>query len=161
MLLSCYIYFFLKINNEFVRLCSFSSNNTIKRSIDDVLSAPFGKIANFTRDNILKLKDYTFNEIASEKCRIEKLKSQIEKIEKMSNVDLNEKLEVISDKELQIDWAEDSIEDWMWANDFFFFLDNILDACRYGGESVQDDEHYIYYGLEIPNPTAEDIKESN
>ena len=73
--------------------------------------------------------------------------------------DIEEKLEVIAQREESIEEYTQSIEECTYAKNFFSFLTELIEARRWEENRSININEYIYAGIEIERPTAEDICE--
>ena len=90
---------------------------------------------------------------------IAKYKAQIDLVREMPTETVDERLDKICEINSYIDEIKEDISEWTFADNFFCFLGNAMEDAKYGGEDGDevDSEHYIYWGLEISNPTVKDI----
>ena len=159
--MSCYTCFFVRIGDNFARLGAYSRNHAIARTLNDCrVEVPWEKVTNVTDEMIKSAIDYTRDMIKSDKDMIERYYAEIDLVRNMPETTLEDKLEKISEIHSYIDEVKDDIEEWNYANDFFIVLANAMEDAKYGNDDdivPVDDQHYIYWGLEISSPTINDI----
>lgn len=153
--MSCYTCFFVRVDDSFARLGAYSRNNTIARASEEAhVIVPWEKITNVTNEMISEVREYTRRMIQNDKDFINKYEKEIDLIKSIPEIPLDEKLEKISDINSYIEEIKEDIEEWTYADNFFCFLGNAMDDAECEG---QDEEHYIYWGLDISSPTINDI----
>ena len=142
--MSSYITFFLKTkNNEFIELGSFGRSCYIYQ----VVNAPYEKIRKITMSDF---RDFISNisvRIINDKENIESYKEKQAFVAKFENNSIQEKLEAIEEYDSCINDTLVDIEDLTFASNYFDVYSDIL----------QNSQLEIYAGVDISNPTIEDI----
>lgn len=145
--MSSYLNFFIRSKNgEFTQIASYSRNHYIY----DVYGAPYEKIAPVTLDHIQRALDDLIN-------RKEMLEENINLANQMikyicsfpveSSTSLESKMSAINEQQSLINDYKDDIKSVEWARYGLNFIYNMISINNCN----------IYAGVEISNPTKEDI----
>lgn len=158
--MSCYTCFFIRRENDFVPIGSFSRNNTIARAFSDYhFEAPWEKISALDTKDIQEIIAGVMENKQFDLNTIDKYEKKIAEIKSME-ASLSERMKMIDEYRGYIDEVREDYEDWDYAHSYLSFLLGILDEIRYsdyGEDKKYDVDNYIYFGLEIGHPTVNDI----
>ena len=146
--MSAYINFFIRKDKDFIPLVSYSRNSDIYNIISSARNIPWGHIDNITYD---VLHDW----IAVADYEINRTKNEIKKIEKMFELSNSYTLSDAYGYVSTIEEYNELIERIKGIKVIFDFMKDILDEYKYKEDSNVSD--ILYFGMEISNPTAEDI----
>jgi len=158
--MSCYTCFFIRRENDFVPIGSFSRNHSTARAFSDYhFEAPWEKISALTAKDIQEVIAGVMENKQFDLNTIDKYEKKIAEIKSM-DASLSERMEMIDEYRGYIEEVRDDYEEWDYAHNFLSFLLGILDEVRYSGydeDKKYDVDNYIYFGLEIGHPTVNDI----
>lgn len=146
--MSAYIYFFIRKDKNFIPLVSYSRNSDIYNIISKTTYIPWEHINNITYD---VLHDW----IVAADDEINRTKSEIKKIEKMFELSNSYTLGDAYGYASTIEEYNELIERIKGIKVIFDFMKDILDEYEYKEDSNVSD--ILYFGMEISNPTTEDI----
>lgn len=155
--MSYYVNFFMRRGEKFFPIGSYSRNHNIFKAFDNY--APWEKIRPLTVAALRQIG----NECSQMKTECERRIEEKEKKKQLVasfNNSVEEKYEVICDLDDSIDeLRQEHIEEEMTEH-FCIFLEAMIDEIRYGESNEEIDPNaYLYVGIEIGNPTPNDIKE--
>ena len=154
--MSTYVDFFVRHNDDFIRIDDFSRNTKVYEIMSGF--APYEKIRAITAEQFEHFVNEARLCIERQKHGIEREREQIQLISQFNN-SVDEKLELIQDCRNSIEEYECIIEEYEYAKYFFIFLGSMIDAVRYSDdEDKVDINKYIYAGIEIGEPKIEDIE---
>lgn len=148
--MSAYINFFIRKDKDFIPLVSYSRNSDIYNIISSARNIPWEHINNITYD---VLHDW----IAVADYEINRTKSEIKKIEKMFELSNSYTLSDAYGYASTIEEYNELIERIKGVKAIFDFMKDILDEYEYGYEEDLDVSNILYFGMEISNPTVDDI----
>lgn len=155
--MSMYINFFMRRDEKFFPIGSYSRNHNIFKAFDNY--APWEKIRPLT---VVALRQIG-NECSQMKTECEHRIEEKEKKKQLVasfNNSVEEKYEVICDLDDSIDELRQERAEEEMAEYFCIFLEAMIDEIRYGESNEEIDPNaYLYVGIEIGNPTPNDIKE--
>ena len=149
--MSTYTNFFLRKGDMFIPVGSFSRNSSIYR-IANV--GTWEKIAPLSRERLDNLIRAAGDEIR----RIEKdVLSVREKIKEISmfNNSVEDKIKCIAEYERDLDMLDEELDKMSFAKNYFIFLS--IAAENADGREGIDANKFVYAGLEIANPTLDDL----
>ena len=154
--MSAYVDFFIRNKDDVISIADYSRNSMIYSIVNN--DVPYEKIRAITTQDISR-----FINVAAEKIReceqgIREEKERIKLVATFNN-NIEEKLEVIAQREGSIEEYTQSIEECTYAKNFFSFLTELINARRWEKNSSVNINEYIYAGIEIGWPTVEDICE--
>ena len=152
--MSAYVDFFIRNKDDFIPIADYSRNSIIYSIIRDDI--PYEKIRAITAQDISEFINVAAGKIRDYEQGIRKEKECIKLIATFDN-NVEEKLEVIAQREEGIEEYTQSIEECTYAKNFFSFLIELIDARRWEENSSININEYIYAGIEIGRPTVEDI----
>lgn len=147
--MSAYIYFFIRKDKDFIPLVSYSRNSDIYNIISSARNIPWEHIDNITYD---VLHDW----IAVADYEINRMKNGIKRIEKMFELSNSHTLEDAYEYAGTIEEYNEHIERIKGIKVIFDFMKDILDEYEY--EEDLDVSNILYFGMEISNPTVDDIR---
>ena len=155
--MSSYLNFYLRVNDNFIPVGSYSRSNEIYQEFRDI--APFEKIRAITEVDLdTGIFDLT-NKINKSKARVESCKEDIENILRANNT-MEDKIGFINDTKEMIEEYKEIIaecEHWVAILDHF---KDMIDEYRYAIDYPYEDEdngvnkftndynHYLYMGVE-------------
>lgn len=148
--MSSYMNFFVKYNDVYAPIGSFSRNNTIYQVFDRL----YGKIQPLTK-NELEMVRNTINTRKNELKEYEKNYDNTIKIIQNMNNSVDDKLLALSELANERKDLDFEIDDVIMAENFCNFLETILDET-YNEDYGLDRDNYIYYGVEVSNPNEEE-----
>lgn len=146
--MSAYIYFFIRKDKDFIPLVSYSRNSDMYNIISRTTYMPWEHISNITYDI---LHDW----IVAADDEINRTKSEIKKIEKMFELSNSYTLGDAYGYASTIEEYNELIERIKGIKVIFDFMKDILDEYEYEVDSNVSD--ILYFGMEISNPTTDDI----
>lgn len=146
--MSAYINFFIRKDKDFIPLVSYSRNSDIYNIISKATYLPWGHINNITYD---VLHDW----IVAADDEINHTESEIKKIEKMFELSNSYTLSDAYGYASTIEEYNELIERIKDVKAIFGFMKDILDEYEY--EVYLDVSNILYFGMEISNPTVDDI----
>lgn len=150
--MSAYIQFFVRNENAFMPISIYSRNNTIYEYFDEY--TPWGKIKPVTRGLLGKIRDNINEDLAATQKRYDYAKEMKEWIATLNN-SLEEKMEYIENAEELLSECRETIEQLTYIKHYLNFLDDIIESVKY--EEHIDHKNYLYVGIEVGNPTVDDI----
>lgn len=155
--MSCYVNFFMRRGEKFFPIGSYSRNHNIFKAFDNY--APWEKIRPLTVAALEQIENECSQMKAECERRIEGKEKKKQLVASFNN-SVEEKYEIICDLDDSIEELNQERADEEMAEHFCIFLENMIDEIRYGesNEGV-DPNAYLYVGIEISNPTLNNIKE--
>lgn len=152
-----YVNFFMRHGEKFFPIGSYSCNHAIGHAFNNY--APYGKIRPITREALAQIEDECADMERECERRIYEKEEKIDLVTSFNN-SVEEKFELVCDLEESIEELKQEQSDERMAQIFCMFLSNMIDEVRY--EEIYneiDPNAYLYVGIEIGNPTLNDIKE--
>lgn len=146
--MSAYIYFFIRKDKDFIPLVSYSRNSDMYNIISRTTYMPWERISNITYN---VLHDW----IVTADDEINRTKSEIKKIEKMFELSNSYTLGDAYGYANTIEEYNELIERIKSIKVIFDFMKDILDEYEY--KEDLDVSSILYFGMEISNPTVDDI----
>lgn len=163
--MSQYIQFFIRCEDKFVPMCSYSRSNTIFKAF--AYDMPYGKIAPVTEDILRVSHDYLLVEEDGIKARIKLYQDQIESIQHFNN-SVIDKLEAINSVTNDICELERDLVEIECTKFFINICNDILMSAKYRDDGNDcpladyTENTVLYAGIEVPEyPTVDDILDSN
>ena len=151
--MSAYVDFFVRHGNDFIPLGDFSRNSIVYQTMKDCADVPWEKIIPLTLDNLHAAQVHAHKHNINAIKHIHILKGRIEEVKGFNN-SVEEKLEQIEVYRGEIaEWQQEA-EEARYAENYFYFLMDLIEAAH-----DIDANKYIYAGIEIGQPTIEDIYE--
>ena len=150
--MSAYIQFFIRHENMFMPIGIYSRNNLIYQYFDEY--TPWEKIKPVTRGLLDKIRDDINEDLTATHKRYDRAKEMKEWIATLNN-SLEEKMEYIGNTEEVLGECCETIEQLTYTKHYLIFLDDIIESVEY--EEYIDHKNYLYVGIEVGNPTTEDI----
>lgn len=150
--MSAYIQFFIRYENAFLPISVYSRNNLIYGYFDEY--TPWEKIKPITRSLLNKIRDDVNEDLRAEEKRYDRAKEMKEWIATLNN-SLEEKMEYIENTEEVLGDCCETIEKLNGIKSYLNFLDDIIESVEY--EDGIDHKNYLYVGIEVGNPTVDDI----
>lgn len=149
--MSAYVNFYLRVNDNFAPIGSFSRSNIIYETTNSDL--PWEKMKPIRKST---LDDWVKN-IETKSQHMAKMKKENEdkcaQIMAVANNPLEEKLDAVADIERDCDEINERIEECEYAINTLLCFYNIIEEYQYrGSDEVQfenDYNHYIYAGIEV------------
>lgn len=149
--MSSYINFYLKHDNKFCQLWSFSRSCVEYQHFNDIL--PYGKNVPITFDILNIALDNVNKDIQIYKKHIKENKKDIEIIAKMEGVSFHERMENISEYRTYISEEKDHLFELKRCKHFIEFLEDLLYNVKW---SDIDSNDYLYAGIEAINPNEKE-----
>ena len=147
--MSAYINFFIRKDKDFIPLVSYSRNSDIYNIISRATYILCGHINNITYD---VLHDW----IAVADYEINRTKNGIKRIEKMFELSNSYTLSDAYGYASTIEEYNELIERIKGIKVIFDFMKDILEEYEY--KEDLDVSDILYFGMEISNPTVDDIR---
>ena len=150
--MSAYIQFFIRNENVFLPIGTFSRGNYIYQLFNNF--APWEKIRPITISDLERIH----NEMISD---IEKAKDQLKEIDKRRaliatfNNSTEEKLEALEGYDEYEQGVKDDLAMAEYTKGYLNTLSDILDDVQF--DERYDSDAYLYVGVEVGNPTVDDI----
>lgn len=148
--MSQYISFYISDGEQFISLDEFSRSTEIYKAMADFGYAPSRKVRQVSPEELQTAVNVVLSKAEAVKDSISFYRRMIKHIQNCSNVDLDERLEAISDYEDQIDGLNSEIEWYNTGADILRVYANIASNADYHGNA-------LYAGIDISEPTAADI----
>ena len=147
--MSAYINFYLRVNDKFAPIGSFSRSSMVYEITNLVL--PWEKLIPITQQMlnnwISKAEDNRQRTVDAKKAD-EKKCAQI----MAANNSLDDKLNAVARIEENYDEMDEFIDECSYTADIFYYLSNIIDNYQYSDDEARfenDYNHYIYAGIEV------------
>ena len=146
--MSSYVNFYLRVNENFAPIGSWSRSNEIYQVMQ--YKVPYEKIRPLTSKEISSI----IHELEDSAARIERAKAKDQESIKMimdaANTSLDEKLEAVGQIESNFEEMDAYISEVNFAADTLRVFFNMIDDFKYSDELVFDNDynHYIYAGIE-------------
>ena len=144
--MSAYIQFFVRNGEAFMPISVYSRNNALYCYFDEY--TPWEKIKVVTRPLLNKIRDDVNEDILYYQKRYDRAKEMKEYVATMNN-SMEENIEATLD-----DCCEE-IEKAEYVKHYLNFLDDVIESVEY--EENIDYKNYLYVGIEVDNPTVDDI----
>jgi len=152
--MSSYVNFYLRVNDVFAPIGSYSRNSEIYKAIEHY--SIYGKIIPLKYDMIKSILEDIEQSISNVQATIQKDNETCHLVMSSQN-SLAEKLDTIHTIKDGIADAYKLIEELQFAYALFHIYEDILDEIEYGLKAVGTDScHYIYFGIDACG-TLEDI----
>ena len=149
--MSAYMDFFVRYGDDFIPLGDFSRNTIIYHTIMDCTNVPWEKIIPLTLDDLQAAQTRAHKQNTDALDYIDTLKDRIEEVKSFNN-SVEEKLEQIEVYKGEIEEWRQEAEEARYAENYFYFLADLIESAY-----DIDADKYIYAGIEIEQPTVEDI----
>lgn len=150
--MSAYIQFFVRNENTFMPISVYCRTSKIYEYFDDY--TPWEKIKPVTRPLLDKIRDNVNDDILYFQKQYDRAKEMKEYVASMNN-SMDEKMEWIENIETALENYCEEIEDAKYVKHYLNFLDDIIESVEY--EEHIDHMNYLYVGIEVGNPTVDDI----
>ena len=150
--MSAYIQFFVRNENIFMPISVYSRNNAIYQYFDEY--TPWEMIKPVTRGLLNKVRDDINEDLMAIQKRYDRAKEMKEWIATLNN-SLEEKMEYIENTEKVLGECWETIEQLTYTKYYLNFLEDIIESVEY--EEHIDHKNYLYVGIEVGNPTVDDI----
>ena len=149
--MSSYVYFYLKKDDTWAMLASYSRNTAQYKAIEH--EVPYGELVPLKPRIMSEIFANLSEELQSAKeCKERNLK-EIDTIAGMPNP-VEEKLEAIYQCRSSIEWAEEEIESLSVVRQFYSAMDEIIDT---GNWRYKTDD-YVWAGIEACPPDDEETE---
>lgn len=150
--MSAYIQFFIRNDETFLPIGTYICSSKIYEYFDDY--TPWEKIKVVTRPLLNKIRDNVNDDILYFQKRYDRAKEMKEYVAGMNN-SMEEKMEWIENIEATLRDCCEEIEKVEGVKHYLNFLDDIIESVEY--EDGIDHKNYLYVGIEVGNPTVDDI----
>lgn len=150
--MSAYIQFFVRNDEAFMPVGIYSRNNEIYQYFDEY--APWGKIKHITQPLLSMIRDDVNDAILYFQKRHDRTKEMKEYVAGMNN-SMDEKMGWIENIEATLGDCREEIKKAEHVKTYLNFLDDIIESVEY--EEHIDHKNYLYVGIEVGNPTVDDI----
>lgn len=150
--MSAYIHFFIRNDEAFMPIGVYSRVDSIYQYFDEY--TPWEKIKPVTRGLLNKVRDDVNEDMLQVQQTHDRAKEMKEWVATLNN-SLEEKIECIHNIEETLEDCCETLENYNRVKQYLNFLDDIIDSVEY----VKHIDHkaYLYVGIEVGNPTSEDI----
>lgn len=150
--MSAYIQFFIRNDEAFMPIGIYIRSSKIYEYFDDY--TPWEKIKRITRPLLDKIRDNVNDDILDYQKRYDRAKEMKEYVAGMNN-SMDEKMEWIENIEATLEDCCEEIKRAEYVKHYLNFLDDIIESVEY--EEHIDYKNYLYVGIEVGNPTVDDI----
>ena len=150
--MSAYIQFFIRNENDLMPIGVYSRNSSIYHYFDEY--TPWEKIKPVSRGLLNKIRDDINEDLAEVQKRYDRAKEMKEWIATLNN-SLEEKMEYIENTEEVLSECCEEIDRLTYTKHYLTFLDDVIESVEY--EDGFDYKNYLYVGIEVGNPTVNDI----
>lgn len=150
--MSAYIQFFVRHEDAFLPISVYSRNNTIYHYFDEY--TPWEKIKPVTRGLLNKIRDDVNEDLRAEEKRYDHAKEMKGWIASLNN-SVEEKMEQLTIIEEVLGECCEEREQLIFVKYYLDFLDDIIESVEW--EDGIDHKNYLYVGIEVGNPTVDDI----
>ena len=146
--MSSYVNFYLRINDNFAPIGSYSRSSSMYQAMSNVV--PYEKIVALRPNQITEV----IHNLEESAARMRKVKendrAMCDKIMNTANNSIEDKLSAIAEIESNFDEMDSYIEEVNFAADTLRVFLNMIDDFRYSDECRFDNDyfHYIYAGIE-------------
>ena len=151
--MSSYVNFYLRINDLFVPIGSYSRSSEMYQTMYHY--CPYGKIKALTKENLYEV----INDLETRAQRIKDFRAADEKRCDMimqANNALEEKMEAISDIMSGFNEMDTNIKEVSFSVDTLRVFSNMIEEFSYNNKFSNDYNHYLYAGIEADG-TLENI----
>lgn len=153
--MSMYMSFFLRgEDNKFYPIGTYSRNTAIYEVFSECNLGPWEKIEPITEKGIDRVVTEVKNNISGFQNHISDYEKKIDLLTKMEN-SVEEKMEYIHEYTEYINDYKERIKELEYCKAFAYFISEIIE--EYHWDNDKNEEEYVYVGIEIGNPTEEDI----
>ena len=145
--MSSYVNFYLRINENFAPIGSFSRNNEVYQYIYSFI--PFEKIRPITRHDFSEFIKNINQDIGKyEKYKLDN-QADIQRAMSLTDRPVDEIMEYVHKVEFAIQKEDKIISELKYAQDVFIVYQGMIDDARYSDLCFDNDcDHYIYAGIE-------------
>lgn len=152
--MSAYIEFYQRIGDRFIPFASFSRSSRIYGLFNNF--APWEKIRALDENKLDCFYSLLADSRHDYECALINCERTMEFV-KDSNSPIEEKMRVRGDLERDIEDLRDDLEEIAAARTFLNLLGQMIDQCEWMQSNDVRPDRYIYCGIEIGNPSVEDI----
>ena len=150
--MSAYIQFFIRHDEAFMPIGIYCRGSKIYEYFDEY--TPWEKIKCITRPLLDKIHDNINDDILYYQERYDRAKEMKEYVAGMNN-SMDEKMEWIENIEATLRDCREEIKKAEYVKHYLTFLDDVIEAVEY--EEHIEYKNYLYVGIEVGNPTVDDI----
>ena len=150
--MSAYIQFFIRNDETFMPIGVHCRGSHVYKYFDEY--TPWEKIKVVTRPLLNKIRDDVNDDILYFQKRSDRAKEMKEYVAGMNN-SMDEKMEWVENIEATLGDCCEEIEQENYVKQFLNFLNDIIESVEY--EDNIDHKNYLYVGIEVGNPTVDDI----
>ena len=154
--MSAYMSFFIRANDNFYPIGTYSRSTAIYEMFDEAGYSNWESIRAITFTDIEAVRKENFSNVIGWKKLIKETENEIELV-KSIEAPLDEKIDVIDRRLAELNEFKDKVDELVEVSSFCNFLETILEDIKYGSYESIDVDNYIYAGIEIGHPTVEDI----
>ena len=140
--MSQYLTIFLKSDGKFIPIGDYSRSTYLY----DEFNAPYGKICEYKAEGLREISACLESRANNIKKYIQKLESLIALIPSFQGQDMEEKISAILDYKSQIEEEKEELKTLYFQSSVCYFL-----------ASIAEDYVPIYAGVEIADPTDQDV----
>ena len=150
--MSAYIQFFIRNDETFLPIGAYCRSSAIYQAFDEYI--PWEKVRAISEPLLRKVYGFVVDDIQHHKEQIEKIKEHRTFIATFNNT-LEEKMEMLENVESMLYEYEEGLDDLEHVKNYIHFLEDIIESVEY--ETHINENAYLYAGIEVGNPTIEDI----
>ena len=150
--MSAYIQFFIRNDETFLPIGTYCRSSAIYQAFDEYI--PWEKVRAISEPLLRKVYSNVTEDIQHHKEQIEKIKEHRAFIATFNNT-LEEKMEMLENVESMLYEYEEGLDDLERVKSYIHFLEDIIESVEY--ETHINENAYLYAGIEVGNPTIEDI----
>ena len=157
--MSMYMNFFLRGKDRFYPITSYSRSCVTYGVFSEVFGSGrlWEKVTPVTEDKLNIIMREIHSKIVKNQDVIKSYEKHLDIVKEMNN-SAEEKIELINDYLAMINEYDEEIRDLKYTRTFVTFLNDMIDEVRYSDEEDGfNPDEYVYVGIEIGNPTEEDI----
>jgi len=152
--MSQYLEFYVKSKEDnFTYLDAFSRSTSMYRLFNEDVGAPYEKVRKMTKARLQEAIEIGTGYLQGVNDRKKKQEDTLQLISSFNN-SVDEKMEAIYEHQEILEEYDESIVEWEWAMNYLRVLLNMVESMSYEGN-----EAGLYYGIEVGNPTVDDIVE--
>lgn len=150
--MSAYIQFFIRHENIFLPIGTFSRGNYIYQLFNDF--APWEKIRPITISDLERIRNEMVLDIEKAKDQLKEIKERRALVATFNN-SVEDKLEALMGYDEYEQGVKDDLAMAEYTRGYLNTLSDILDDIQF--DERYDSDTYIYVGVEVGNPTIDDI----
>lgn len=152
--MSQYLEIYVKSKEDnFTYLDAFSRSAFMYRLFNEDVGAPYEKVRKMTKARLQEAIEIGTGYLQGIIDRKKKQEDTLQLISSFNN-SVDEKMEAIYEHQEILEEYDESIVEWEWTMNYLRVLLNMVESMSYEGNKAG-----LYYGIEVGNPTVDDIVE--